>query len=237
LTREEESMCVTPAERLILQSIVESQGDYGRPVSDFIISHDTSLKLEDVRNILQMLQENEMVSLVFTERGLVTFIEAKGRLELSQSYAALEPRRRSSRSTTITVSVAGLTGTGKSLLINRLIGDNIMNVVSIFPGTIEIQRYQAKINNRKVELTDCPGLGSGQKSDTLYFAMYKEMAAASDIVLWTVRADTKVVSLDERYFEDLRHVASEHKTKILIALTYCDRIEPGNWDSTNQCPD
>ena len=73
------------AERLILQVILNFQGDSGNYVVDVRISEETDLPLDDVRNWLLTLQDKEFVSVVRGETGLSTFIEAKGVLALKQS--------------------------------------------------------------------------------------------------------------------------------------------------------
>jgi predicted GTPase len=230
---------VSASERLVLQALLECQGEVGKPVSDVLVSDQTALRLEDARDILQILQEKEMVSLVITQKGLVSFIEGRGRLALRQFYASSTLTRISETTEPelVRVAVAGLAGTGKSMLINRLLNQNIMNVISIFPGTIEIQRHRAQINQHQVELIDCPGLGSGQRSDAIYFDSYKTLLSECHVLLWTVRADTKVVSLDEHYFGELLIAASPKRARVYIVMNYCDRMQPGSWDSANQRPD
>jgi predicted GTPase len=228
---------ITAQERLVLQTLVEEHGDFGKPVVDLNISNQIGLNVETIRNILQMLQEKELVSLVFTEKGLVSFIEAKGRLKISEIHAASATMSFLPRPQSTSVAVAGLTGTGKSLLINKVIGRNETNVMSIFPGTIELQRIKAEVNGRKIEIIDCPGLGSGRRFDTMYFEAYKKLVTECNILLWTIRADTKVVTLDEDYFHDLQRVALESRVRVLLVLTYCDRIQPGTWLIQDQRPD
>ena len=227
---------INAQERLVLQALIEEHGEYGKPVADVAIGQRVALKIETVRDVLLVLQEKELVSLVFTERGLVSFIEARGRLKLGELHAASSVTFPSIPQVT-RIAVAGLTGTGKSLLVNKIVHDNLMSVVSIFPGTVELQRVQAEIGGRTVEFVDCPGLGSGRRFDKLYFEAYKNLVAESNVLLWTIRADTKVVSLDEDYFLELQEVASKSKARSLLALTYCDRIQPGTWLADLQRPD
>jgi predicted GTPase len=228
---------ITAPERLVLQALVEGHGDFGKPVPDLFISDRVAIKLETVRTILQMLQEKELVALVFTERGLVSFIEAKGRLLLSEIHAASAMMSIRSKPVWTSVVVAGLTGTGKSFLINKVIGRNEANVISIFPGTIELQRVRAEIDGKMVEFIDCPGLGSGRRFDTTYFETYKQIVAECSLLIWTIRADTRVVTLDEDYFLALQDVAFQNRVRSVLVLTFCDRMQPGTWLVREKRPD
>jgi transcription initiation factor IIE alpha subunit len=79
---------ISNQERLVLQAIVEEHGDYGKPVADLAICQRVAMKSETVRDVLRILQEKELISVGFTERGLVSFVEARGRLKLGELHAA-----------------------------------------------------------------------------------------------------------------------------------------------------
>lgn len=229
-------MPLSGPEKLVLESLKELQGDSGRPVSEDEIQALTKLSIDDIRYALQSLQERELVSLAFTKSGVVSFIEARGRLALRKTNpsATVEPIKMGD---VARVLVAGLTGTGKSSLINAILGQVIMNVVSIFPGTVEEQSHKTTIDRVALEIMDCPGLGAGKKFDKKTIDLCKTLLENSKVLLWAVRADTKVVSLDSDYFEELHELAVARKVKVLVPLTFCDRMQPGEWDSLKNTPD
>ena len=161
------------------------------------------------------------------QQGRIELELLKGFSSQPSSSPALEGKR---------VAVLGLTGTGKSLLINRISESNLMNVVSIFPGTTELQSLVAEVNGQKIHFMDCPGIGTGVKADKKTLKLYHRVISESDCILWAIRADTNPITLDEQCIDQLSVGLLERELPLYLILTHSDRIQPGNWDGSRNKP-
>jgi len=73
------------AQRLILKSIHDLQGDSANLVSDAQISEMTKIALPDIREWLLTLRDGEWISLIPTTSGFSALIKPKGQLALKLS--------------------------------------------------------------------------------------------------------------------------------------------------------
>lgn len=72
------------AQPMILQAILDSQGDSLGYIEDGRIAKTTGIALEDVRYWLETLEGEDLIQVARTEAGLSASINAKGRLALGQ---------------------------------------------------------------------------------------------------------------------------------------------------------
>jgi uncharacterized caspase-like protein len=70
------------AQRMVLQAILDAQGDTPAFVEDSQISQTTKIALRDARDWFLTLDHDELVDLALTESGLRASVTAKGRLAL-----------------------------------------------------------------------------------------------------------------------------------------------------------
>jgi Caspase domain len=70
------------AQRLILQAILDAQGDSSAFIEDTKVAQATKIALRDTRDWLLTLDHDEYVDLALTENGLRAAVTAKGRLAL-----------------------------------------------------------------------------------------------------------------------------------------------------------
>ena len=70
------------AQRMVLQALLDSQGQTPGFIEDNTIAQVTTIALGDVRNWLETLEGDEYINLARTESGLSASITAKGRLVL-----------------------------------------------------------------------------------------------------------------------------------------------------------
>jgi hypothetical protein len=71
------------AQRLVLQKILDAQGDSSAFIEDSRIAQTTKIALRDTRDWLLTLDHDEYVDLALTQNGLRAAVTAKGRLALS----------------------------------------------------------------------------------------------------------------------------------------------------------
>jgi len=70
------------AQRMVLQALLEAQGDTGAFVEDSRIAQATRISLRDMRDWFLTLDNDELVDLALTENGMSASVTAKGRLTL-----------------------------------------------------------------------------------------------------------------------------------------------------------
>jgi hypothetical protein len=70
------------AQRMVLQALLESQGDSQAFIEDSRIAHATRISLRDMRDWFLTLDNDEYVDLALTESGMSASVTAKGRLAL-----------------------------------------------------------------------------------------------------------------------------------------------------------
>ncbi len=69
-------------------------------------------------------------------------------------------------SNSISVFVAGKTGTGKSTLVNALLGEKVAKEGdNLDPETSEVESFTRKIQEMKATVWDSPGLQDGTKNE------------------------------------------------------------------------
>ena len=80
-----EPMRLVGAQRLVLQTILDVQGDSANYVADAKVAEITQIALSHVRDWFQTLSDEGLISLARTSSGFSANIEAKGRLALNQA--------------------------------------------------------------------------------------------------------------------------------------------------------
>ena len=70
------------AQRMVLQAILDAQGDTGTFIEDTRICQATRISLRDMRDWFLTLDNDELVDLALTETGMSASVTAKGRLAL-----------------------------------------------------------------------------------------------------------------------------------------------------------
>ncbi len=147
----------------------------------------------------------------------------------STAGSATETRPQS-----VEIALVGQTGSGKSSLVNQLIG-KAAATVDILPETESIQRYQLQLDApaRTISLLDTPGYG--QAGATVRQARQIETALQqADAVLLVMDAHLPARDADQKTLQRLADYYSHHpqlKPPPMIAvLTHVDLLPPAlNW--------
>ncbi len=121
----------------------------------------------------------------------------------------------------------GKTGYGKSSALNSIIGKGVFATSSIASTTKQAQAADFSIDLKKnhyFSIADLPGIGESLGNDKKYMKLYSEILKKSDCVVYMLRADQRDYSIDLASIESL----SINRSKMIIGLNFCDKIEPIN---------
>ena len=102
--------------------------------------------------------------------------------------------------TSLRILMTGLVGTGKSTLVNSILGDNVAQVAfSPSLQTVRVTKYQKKVQNVAVTIYDDPGLCNPFDGPDADIKRLEEINEDVDVVLYCVRMNSPRISQDDIY--------------------------------------
>ena len=132
----------------------------------------------------------------------------------------------------INILISGVTGVGKSSLINALVGvkDLAQEGNGPTPMTAVVTRYEALANGVRIYVWDSPGLQDGTDQDDAYIADMKAKCSSYDLVLFcsSIQSTRFPVAGDKKSVTLLTNAyGNEFWTRAVYVLTYANNIPPG----------
>ena len=153
-----------------------------------------------------------------------TSIPAAVRQELFQEFSEIETISEKLQHSEIHIAAFGRVGTGKSSLLNALLGREVFSTSHLHGETVIKQRSQwSTVNTDHVVLIDTPGIDEleGEAREELS----RSVARVSDIVLMVCEGD-----LTETEFKAVGGLA-ERKLPVLLVLNKTDRYSSQELES------
>jgi predicted GTPase len=137
-----------------------------------------------------------------------------------------------------TIGVFGMTGVGVSSLCNFLVGNDVSRVNDVASTTTKVEVYSINVQNRRVAILCCPGLGESPELDEIYEALYRRLLKEIEMSIWIIRADNvRVLSTELRFIRGPLEPFVREPRNFLLAMNMVDRVDPiGNWDNKNARP-
>lgn len=152
------------------------------------------------------------------------------------SQAALREIQRK----VLTIIVIGVSGVGKSSVINRMFKTTLPVSHTIactreflsMDLCLQMTRGVAAGTELSLRVIDCPGLGEDVRKDPEYLDHYLKHLPEADIILYVSASRNRAVALEQQYLSVLK----EADYSMVFGLSQVDLVEPLNWNERLNLP-
>ena len=157
--------------------------------------------------------------------GAEAWRDTFGRSQQRLAAAAVDDASRGG-TPTITIALVGQTSTGKSSLVNAIVGQTVA-AVGAMPLTEGIERYEAALGSTPITLLDTPGYG-GDGADAKQADAIRQALDECDIALVVMAASMPARQPEAELFADLQNRFDRDRPlpPLVGVLTQVDRLPP-----------
>jgi len=123
------------------------------------------------------------------------------------------------------IGIMGKSGAGKSSLCNALFQQPVCLTSDLMACTREPQRLILSVGDRCMTLVDLPGVGETPEYDEEYLALYQNLLAELDLIIWVLRANDRARATDIATHRTLLACGAD-PSRFLFVVTQADRVPP-----------
>ncbi len=123
------------------------------------------------------------------------------------------------------IGIMGKSGAGKSSLCNALFQQPVCLTSDLTACTREPQRLVLTVGDRCMTLVDLPGVGETPEHDEEYLALYQNLLAELDLIIWALRADDRARATDIVAHRALLACGAD-PSRFLFVVTQADCVPP-----------
>jgi len=116
------------------------------------------------------------------------------------------------------IGLYGRSGSGKSSLINAIMGKRVAKIDDVKPGTIAPTTYDREQNGWKLTFVDSPTVGESSSEDASQQAINYIVEEGLDVLLFVIPANDRAVGRDYKFLLDLKAAQKIYATELPVIL-------------------
>lgn len=135
-------------------------------------------------------------------------------------------------SSSLDILMTGKTGSGKSTLVNGLVGEKVIETKEnkLSHDTTDVTGYNREVHGVQIRIWDSPGLQDRTQNEAAYIAQMKEKCHSVDVVMYCIKMDeTRLYNDDKEAILKLKNAFGKRFwDRTFFILTFANKIEPPN---------
>jgi len=123
------------------------------------------------------------------------------------------------------IGLYGRSGSGKSSLINAIMGKRVAKIDDVKPGTLAPTTYDREQNGWKLTFVDSPSVGESSSEDASQQAINYIVEEGIDVLLFVIPANDRAVGRDYKFLMDLKAARKKIDATELPVILVINKID------------
>lgn len=137
----------------------------------------------------------------------------------------------------VRILITGKTGTGKSALINGLIGSNVTKEGdTLDPTTAQVQKIKLMVHGISMSIFDSPGLQDGTNREDEYLRDMEQKCENVDLVLYTIKmTDQRVHAADTKAMKKITNAFGHNFwERAMFVMTFANEVRSPEYPENDE---